>query len=421
MRILCTGDIHLGRNPSRIPADRFPDQSAFSTRSIWKRIVDLAIDEHVDALLISGDLVDRQNRYFEALGPVEAGLERLADARIPVVAVAGNHDFDVLPGLTDRLGEKFRLLGRGQHWERLTLNDRAGRPALHVVGWSFAREHVTHDPLAAWNLEELRDLPTVGLLHTDLDRAKSRYAPTKLSDLRAMPVDAWLIGHIHARAHHVSPGTPPVLYPGSPLPLDPGETGTHGVWMLEITPNAPARFTSLPISSLEYRLKNVDVTGISDPIDAGHRVFDALTADAQAVLASADGLEQKLLLYRVNASGRASFPNGRSLNFDELMMLGGDTWAIEQVDSNIRPAIDLEQLASEASPPGVVARLIQSLERDEYPPEMLDRANAAIERESKSSQFAKIDDVALADPKHLLESVAWELLEAFIAQQEPRS
>ena len=38
-----------------------------------ERIVDVAIQQRADIVAISGDLIDRENRFFEAFGPVERG------------------------------------------------------------------------------------------------------------------------------------------------------------------------------------------------------------------------------------------------------------------------------------------------------------------------------------------------------------
>src|SRR5688572_5171381 len=103
LRILCTGDLHVGRRPSRL-AEHI-DARRCSCASVWNDIVEYALRERIDLLLVSGDWVDRENRFYEAFGPIERGLRVLDGAGIDTVAVAGNHDFDVLPRLADQLGK----------------------------------------------------------------------------------------------------------------------------------------------------------------------------------------------------------------------------------------------------------------------------------------------------------------------------
>nr|WP_272508448.1 metallophosphoesterase [Salinibacter ruber] len=107
---MCTGDLHLGRYPSRTQSrDR-----AWAADSVWADTVSYAVEQAVDVVALTGDVVDDQNKRYEALGPLQRGLRRLEEAGIPVVAVAGNHDFDALPRLAEMVeAEHFHLLGRG--------------------------------------------------------------------------------------------------------------------------------------------------------------------------------------------------------------------------------------------------------------------------------------------------------------------
>ncbi len=108
--ILCTGDLHLGRHPSRIP-ERL-DGPAFSPKAVWRETVQQAIDCDVDAVVVTGDVADRENRYFEAYGAFERGAVRLDKAEIPTTTIAGNHDFDVLPRIVRDLDlDNLHLLG----------------------------------------------------------------------------------------------------------------------------------------------------------------------------------------------------------------------------------------------------------------------------------------------------------------------
>ena len=86
MKILATGYLHLGRRPARLPAEA-EDDPRLSTAEAWQELVALAVEQGIDLVALSGDLVDRDNRFFEALGPLERGLGRLAEAGIDTVAV----------------------------------------------------------------------------------------------------------------------------------------------------------------------------------------------------------------------------------------------------------------------------------------------------------------------------------------------
>ena len=110
VRILCIADVHLGRRPAHIPETI--DARALGPAPAWHAFVRRAVELEVDAVALTGDVVDETNRFYEAFSVLQSGVKRLVDSGIPIFAVSGNHDFEVLPRLADRIPE-FRLLGRG--------------------------------------------------------------------------------------------------------------------------------------------------------------------------------------------------------------------------------------------------------------------------------------------------------------------
>ena len=124
MKILAVGDMHLGRTPSRLPPQlHAPD---LGPAEAWRRTVAAALNHDVKAVLLAGDVVDRDDDFFEAYRALESGVKTLADAGIAVVGVAGNHDVKVLPRLVRHI-PKFRLLGEGRTMGVLPDRRRQGR------------------------------------------------------------------------------------------------------------------------------------------------------------------------------------------------------------------------------------------------------------------------------------------------------
>src|SRR5579862_8071207 len=93
-RILCTADLHLGRSSACLGEAGGVDTSAAGA---WLRIARRAVDDRADAVSIAGDVFDGLGTYFESRKAFLAGLELLDRESIPVIAVAGNHDFEALP------------------------------------------------------------------------------------------------------------------------------------------------------------------------------------------------------------------------------------------------------------------------------------------------------------------------------------
>ena len=222
-RLLCVGDIHLGRRPSRLPAELAGEGGRLGPAEAWRRTVAAALDREVDAVLLAGDVVEGSDDRFEAFGHLERGVGRLVEAGVPVIGVAGNHDHLALPLLARRISG-FRLLGTGGRWGHELLTGRDGG-RVRVHGWSFPRPRVHDNPLEGFEPAPADGVADVGLLHCDLGSTQSPYAPVPAAMLGQTRCDAWLLGHVHkADAMDRSP----FGYLGSLCGVDAGEPGPHG-------------------------------------------------------------------------------------------------------------------------------------------------------------------------------------------------
>lgn len=106
MRLLHTSDWHLGRQFHG--ASLLQEQAA-----AMDRIVALATEAEVDAVLIAGDLYDRAIPPAEAVQLFNDTLARLSRAGAAVVAIAGNHDSHVRVSIYDPLLSAFGVTIRG--------------------------------------------------------------------------------------------------------------------------------------------------------------------------------------------------------------------------------------------------------------------------------------------------------------------
>ena len=106
MRVLHTSDWHLGRQFHG--ASLLSDQAA-----AMDRIVALAAEAEVDAVLIAGDLYDRAIPPAEAVQLFNDTLARLSRGGAAVVAIAGNHDSHVRVSVYDPLLSAFGVTIRG--------------------------------------------------------------------------------------------------------------------------------------------------------------------------------------------------------------------------------------------------------------------------------------------------------------------
>lgn len=406
-RFVFVGDLHLGRRPSALPDDLEGlglRASGLGPAEVWRRTVELAIERAAHAVVLAGDVVDREDDRFEAGRALRDGIARLVGAGIGVFAVVGNHDVTALPRVADALAG-FELLGRGGQWQAVDL-EREGVVPVRLVGWSFPRASVSESPLGSLDRAlGAADRATLGVLHCDLDASRSPYAPVRSVELDDAGFDAWLLGHVH-KPHDLA--ARPVGYLGSMTGLDAGEPGPRGPWWVEVEGPGRVAASHLPIAPIRYETVDCALEGLRSGDRAD--LEDDFEARIRAALeALHDRLEQRgevgpgaaaLVIARVRVQGRERHDLGvRRVLFDDRFLaphsFGSTHYAVERVIEAERPDLDLDALARGVDAPGLLARRLVGLrDGDAEARALLARAEAALDAETAGGRFALLDPPA---------------------------
>ena len=411
--------MHLGRTPSRLPPD-LPAQD-LGPAAAWRRAVVAAIEEQVAAVLLAGDVVDRDDDFFEAYRALEDGVRRLTVAGIEVIGVAGNHDLKVLPRLTAHIPQ-FRLLGAGGNWESHSIE---GSEAVTVWGWSFPAAGAAGNPLQDWTFNDLNAGINLGLLHCDRDAGSdSRYAPVARAELDRAGLDGWLLGHIH-KPDALTAATPSG-YLGSLTGLDRGEPGPRGPWLLTLDGGRIVEVEHLLLAPLRWEPLEGRLDGIREPADARDRLLEAVqNLDAHVAgfttPPSAVGLS-------VEFTGRTNFGDAAldEIPQDDREHLYTGTanthYFVHRMESATQPDRDLEELAQHRGPIGLLAELLLHLERPDGDPErerLLDSARQRLRKQAARTVWSGLEragDDAL-DPTPWLRHAGLRALDRLLAQQ----
>ena len=271
MRLLVSADIHLG-SPIRSAALRNPelaDQLKQASRDTFSGIVDLAIAEAVDALVLAGDIFDNNHPDLKSRAFLIAQLARAAEAGVETVLIRGNHDALLDHRAHGDLGPGIHLL----HKDAPTVE--IGGVAFH--GLSFDAGHVEKSFLPDYPAP-LPGQRNVGLMHTSLDGAPGHdpYAPCVTRDLMANGFDLWCLGHIHAPFERVD-GPVLAVMPGIPQPRRFGERSGGSVTFVTLTEGAPA-FERRAIGHLGFAECALDLSASSDQQEVLRSLRDVLQA-----------------------------------------------------------------------------------------------------------------------------------------------
>ena len=374
VRLLCLGDIHLGRVPGKIPGGSDAARS-YSPVAAFGNAVEWALDNAVDAVLLAGDVVDNNRDRFEGLPVLAEGAKKLSDAGIKIIAVAGNHDVEALPRLLKRV-PAIKHLGADGKWESVEIDGGDGT-TVDILGWSFPRGgngYCRENPLDSLDAS---DFPqnAIGLLHANLDASGSPYAPVRRAELEAVPVSAWLLGHIH-KPDALSSMKRPIGYLGSICGLDPGEPGARGAWLatvhsggaveMERVPIAPIRWEQIEIDALDLGLS--DSSGIDDAKDAVAASASAAAKELAKRISEELGSE-KAVGCRIRVSGRSpASANIRAVVLEDPEWIPPETvdgvdYFVEKTLCSVRPELDVEVLSKGVDAVALLARRILALEK----------------------------------------------------------
>lgn len=233
-RFIHTADIHLD-SPLRTLALRNAELSeliGLATRRSFVRIIDLCLEEQVDALVIAGDLYDGDQTSMKTARFLAEQLARLHGAGIRAFIIRGNHD--ALSKITTELVMPDSVKLFGSVAETIAIDRAPGRFPVAIHGLSFAKPQAPESLLRHY-AAPVPDTVNIGIMHTSLGGSVGHdlYAPCSVADLRQRGFRYWALGHIHKRSA-VEDSSSAIVMPGIPQGRDINEDGPKSVSLVTI-------------------------------------------------------------------------------------------------------------------------------------------------------------------------------------------
>ena len=213
LRVLHTADVHLDSDGYGDAHQQIVHRDR--GRRVFRRIIDRALTDTVDLLLIAGDLFDHNRVSDETVAFVRTELERL---RQPVVILPGNHDALRTSAIYDR--HDLTAGASHVHVIRQLNGETIDFPELEVVVWGRAMEE--HAP----EFRPLAHIPgrddrrwCLAMAHGFFYEARQRperSSPIFADEVRDTGWDYIALGHQHVQTN-VSQGRVAAHYAGAPL------------------------------------------------------------------------------------------------------------------------------------------------------------------------------------------------------------
>lgn len=340
MKFIHAADIHLDSPLNGLTA--YPDAPAAqlrnATREAFTALVDRAIEEEVDFLVIAGDLYDGSWRDYNTGIFFCKEMGRLKRASIPVFVLFGNHDAESEMTRKLDLPDNVRCFSASKP-ETFRIEELA--VALH--GQSFKVKETTAN-LATNYPAALPGHYNIGVLHTALGgyEAHPRYAPCTVDELHARGYQYWALGHVHEFAQWSGPST--IVFPGNLQGRNVRECGRRGAALVTVDEMGETLVERIFIDVLRWEHVQVDAASCESLVDVSRSIGRALEK-----LLEADGQVPRAVRVtvhgRTKAHGQLFGLEGqlRSEVLAQIAGIGNDRLWLERVRLETEALVDAEQ------------------------------------------------------------------------------
>lgn len=308
-----------------------------AARKALQNLVQLAIDEKVEFVVIAGDVYDGDWNDFNTGLFFVNEMERLNRQNIPVFLISGNHD--AVNNMTKSLRMPSNVTVYAHQKPESVLLDNI-KVALH--GQSFAQRSVKNN-LSESYPSAVSGYFNIGILHTSATGRDGHedYAPCTVEGLKLKGYDYWALGHVHAREMLCE--SPYIAFSGNIQGRHIREPGAKGVNLVSVSENRVENVEFHSVDVLRWTTAEVLLDGLEDR----NAILDRVREKFQQLIDAAEG---RTLAVRVNLTGATELHHDLNAERRKLVadvqatsmgVTHGSIW-VEKVKLNTRPPRQVE-------------------------------------------------------------------------------
>lgn len=372
IRILHCADIHFDTPFKELPTE-VANNSREELLEVFKKIIDLAIDENVQVVFIAGDVFDNFTVSKSTLLFIVSQLNRIKDRYVFISP--GNHD---------------------PFYEKSFYNIISWPDHVHIFKGKMSKKEINELDLVVYGAgflkkyekETLINIESVDsskinmmILHGDIsyENSKTDYNPINIKDISSFNIDYIALGHIHKFSGILKECNSFYAYSGCPQGRGFDEDGTKGVILGEVYKGG-VELSFIPINKREYVVKEIDISDCNTYEDIREKL-----------IISFDKKDRLNNLYKIILIGKIE--SHLNLNIKVLIEKLKNDYYFIKVLNNTSVAIDLEEISNDYSIRGQFVKLmLEKFEKaDDEKKEIISKAlNLGLQ--CLSEDEVKIDD-----------------------------
>ncbi len=258
LKLIHGADFHLDAPFAALPP-ALSRRRREEQRALLGRLTELVHSEGADLVLLSGDLLDSGETYYDTVQALSQALEQMG---VPVLIAPGNHDF-----WSERSVYAGTAWPDNVHIFSTVAVEGVELPQLGCVvhGAAFTTPHADRSPLMGFAAPKDGKIHLMAL-HGNVEK-RGRYGPIALEDIAQSGLDYLALGHVHTCSGLQKAGETYWAYPGCPEGRGFDETGDKGVLSVTLDGGTvSARF--VPLAARRYQQLTVDLTEAESPEEA---------------------------------------------------------------------------------------------------------------------------------------------------------
>jgi exonuclease SbcD len=330
-----------------------------ATRRAFEKVLDTAVSERVDFVVIAGDLYDTGLKSFESALFFNKQMARLKDAGIDVYLIYGNHD------AASKLIKQLRPPTNVHIFrttEPQTFSNDELRVAIH--GQSFATPAITED-LASKYPPPIPGFFNIGVLHTNLTGISehANYAPCSLEALKLKGYQYWALGHVHSR--QILCKDPYIVYPGNIQGRHGKEQGEKSCELVTVSDTGVISMKTISTSVVPWLQVEVNASGCQ----TADEVYVRLRNGIEEMLSQN---KKRVTAVRLRVLGTTDAHAELSRDLEQVRHeaisianeCGNGLLWVERVEVRTVPPLNRDELLKRDDPIGEVVRIIDTLRQD---------------------------------------------------------
>lgn len=253
VKVLHCADLHFD-TPFKELSKEVSDNSKNELLEVFKRIIDLAIDEKVEVLLIAGDVFDNLTVNKNTLFFISNQIKRIKNIRVFISP--GNHDPYNEKSFYSMINwpENVYIFKGDMEFKEIE--------ELNLIVWGAGFRNNYENETLLKGIKVNSNKINIMLLHGEIASAnrKNEYNPIYISDIYNSNIDYIALGHRHKFSGILKEGMTNYAYSGCPQGRGFDEEGEKGVIIGEVYKGG-TNLNFFPVCKRIYVIKEIDITG----------------------------------------------------------------------------------------------------------------------------------------------------------------